>query len=76
VLEALAALVDHAFTTMALRRLEAKVDVRNVASIALLRRLGFTKEGVLREYAVSKGDVRTLEISGLLKKEWQQASIE
>ncbi|MCI2497181.1 GNAT family N-acetyltransferase, partial [Listeria monocytogenes] len=29
---------------------EAKVDPRNSASIALLEKLGFSKEGLLRDY--------------------------
>ena len=47
--EALGGLLDRAFTTMGLRRIEAEVDVRNASSSRLLARLGFTREGVLRQ---------------------------
>ena len=47
--EALKALVSHAFEVMKLRRLEADVDPRNAASIRTLERLGFQREGFLRE---------------------------
>jgi RimJ/RimL family protein N-acetyltransferase len=47
--EALKALVSHAFEVMELRRLEADVDPRNAASIRMLERLGFQREGFLSE---------------------------
>ena len=68
--EALAGLLEHAFTTMDLRRVEAEVDVRNGASSRLLRRLGFTREGVLRQRWFTKGEARDVEMHGLLRNEW------
>jgi ribosomal-protein-alanine N-acetyltransferase len=47
--EALEALLGLAFDEMQLRRIEADVDPRNEASIRLLERLGFVREGLLRE---------------------------
>jgi ribosomal-protein-alanine N-acetyltransferase len=55
---------------MALRRIEAEVDVRNIASARLLRRIGFTKEGLLRQRWVTKGEGRDVEMFGLLRAEW------
>lgn len=43
--EALRAAVSHAFGDLELHRLEANIQPENVASIALVRRLGFQKEG-------------------------------
>ena len=68
--EALTALFGSAFSTMGLRRLEAEVDTRNLASARLLQRLGFTKEGLLRQRWVTKGEVKDVEIYGLLRNEW------
>ncbi len=68
--EALAALIDRAFGSMGLRRLEAEVDTRNRSSARLLQRLGFTKEGLLRQRWVTKGDVKDVEMYGLLRAEW------
>ena len=68
--EALRALIGHAFGPMALRRLEAEVDVRNPASARLLQRLGFSREGLLRQRWVSKGEAKDVEIYGLLRDEW------
>ena len=72
--EALGALLDRAFGAMALRRLEAEVDVRNAASARVLQRLGFTREGLLRQRWVSKGEAKDVEIFGLLRDEWPAAS--
>jgi len=68
--EALAALIDAAFGAMALRRLEAEVDPRNAASGRLLRRLGFRREGLLRQRWVTKGAAADVEVYGLLSAEW------
>ena len=69
--EALTALLSSAFGSMALRRIEAEVNTRNPSSAALLLRLGFTKEGVLRQRWVTKGRAEDVEMYGLLRDEWQ-----
>ena len=68
--EALEALIGCAFGTMGLRRLEAEVDTRNRPSARLLQRLGFTKEGLLRQRWVTKGEAKDVEMYGLLGSEW------
>lgn len=68
--EALAALIECAFGALSLRRLEAEVNPRNVSSSRVLRRLGFTREGLLRERWVAKGEARDVEVFGLLRHEW------
>ena len=68
--EALSALLGSAFDTMGLRRVEAEVDPSNAPSSRLLRRLGFTREGLLRERWVTKGKVKDVEVYGLLRNEW------
>jgi RimJ/RimL family protein N-acetyltransferase len=72
--EALAVLIHSAFSEMGLRRLEARVEAQNTASATLLRRLGFTKEGVLRERWISKGETMDAEVYGLLRHEWSHFS--
>lgn len=72
--EALTVLIDAAFKDMGLRRLEAKVEAENTASTRLLRRLGFTKEGVLRERWISNGGPMDAEMYGLLHREWSPVS--
>jgi len=68
--EALTALIDCAFNCMSLRRLEAAVESQNAASTRLLRGLGFTREGVLRERWITKRGPMDAELFGLLRREW------
>lgn len=68
--EALTALLDYAFNTLDLRRLEADVDPRNDASIRTLMRLGFQKEGHLRERWDVNGEIQDSLMYGLLRQEW------
>ena len=71
--EALVALLDYAFIELKMRRIEAFADPRNVASDGLLRRLGFTCEGTLRQRSVMKGEAQDSNVYGLLRDEWQQS---
>ena len=71
--EALNALVSHAFEVMELRRLEADVDPRNAASIRTLERLGFQREGFLRERWHVNGEIQDALFYGLLRREWMKA---
>jgi len=48
--EGLRAVIRHAFRTLKLHRLEANVQPGNVASLALLRSCGLSKEGLSRRY--------------------------
>ena len=68
--EALAGLLDCAFTTLGVRRVEAEVNPLNQASVRVLGRLGFTREGLLRQRWVSKGAAHDVELHGLLRNEW------
>lgn len=48
--EAIHLVLRHAFKTLKLHRLEANIQPGNKASLALVRRAGFTKEGYSRRY--------------------------
>ena len=65
--EAVARLIDHAFGALDLHRLEADVDPRNTASLRLLERLGFVREGYLRERYHVNGEVQDSVLLGLLR---------
>lgn len=64
------AFVDFSFAALDLRRLEATVDVRNVASNTLLQRLGFALGDVLRERWLADGELQNIKLHSLLKREW------
>jgi RimJ/RimL family protein N-acetyltransferase len=70
--EALDRLFEFAFGPLALLRLEADVDPENGASIRCLERLGFRREGYLRERWLVAGDVRDALYYGLLRREWEE----
>jgi len=72
--EALRALLTHAFGEMGINRVEAEVDPRNPASAQLLRKLGFTQEGLLRQRWKFKGEIKDTWMFGLLRDEWQAAN--
>ncbi len=68
--EALGALLDWGFGPLGLHRVEADVDPRNVASVKALERLGFTREGLLRQRWEVAGEVSDSFFFGLLAPEW------
>jgi RimJ/RimL family protein N-acetyltransferase len=68
--EALALLLDHVFDAHDARGVEARVFSHNDASQALLDRLGFTREGELRENRFVEGAYRDEYVYGLLREEW------
>ncbi len=69
--EALTALVSYAFGELKLRRIEADVDPRNGGSVKSLARLGFQREGLLRERWNVAGEIQDTEFFGLLAHEWK-----
>ena len=52
---AVAALIPYAFTTLRLHRLEAACIPTNAASVSLLEKTGFEREGYAREYLCING---------------------
>lgn len=69
--EAVGALLRHGFDALDLNRVEADIDPRNTASARLLQRLGFTREGLLRERWIVDGEVSDSEMYGLLRREFR-----
>ena len=73
--EALHALLAYAFGELGLHRIEADVDPRNAASIRTLERLGFQREGYLRERWQVGGEILDGLFYGLLRPEWENARL-
>jgi RimJ/RimL family protein N-acetyltransferase len=69
--EAVTALLDWGFEQLGLNRVEADIDPRNAPSQRALERLGFVREGHLRERWIVGGEVCDSWIYGLLRAEWQ-----
>ncbi len=70
--EAAGALLQWAFDTLDLNRVQAETDTRNTASCRVLEKLQFVREGTLREDCIVEGDVSDSWVYGLLRREWEQ----
>jgi len=69
--EAAGAVLRWAFETLDLNRVQAETDTRNLASARVLEKLGFVREGTLREDCVVGGEVSDSWVFGLLRREWR-----
>ena len=74
--ETLTAVINYAFDVLEFHRLEADVDPRNAASIRALERLGFQREGYLRERWQVGGEIQDALLYGLLRPDWKTAHAE
>ena len=70
--ESVSLMLDWAFRTLHLHRIEADIDPRNDGSRRLLERLGFASEGVLRERYFVGDEVSDTELFGLLAEDWRR----
>jgi RimJ/RimL family protein N-acetyltransferase len=68
--EGLRELLRFGFSEMRLHRLTADTDPRNERSIRTLERLGFRREGCLREHYLVHGEPQDSILYGLLRSEW------
>ncbi len=69
--EAVAAVMRFCFDRLSLHRLAADTTEGNAASAALLQKLGFSLEGVLRERVFWRGDHHNLWLFSLLEPEYR-----
>ena len=72
--EALLALLDYGFSVLGLNRVQADIDPRNKESAKSLERIGFKKEGHLRENSIVNGALTDSALYGLLRSEWRGAT--
>jgi ribosomal-protein-alanine N-acetyltransferase len=67
--EAVGALLHWAFDMLDLNRVQAETDTRNTASRRVLEKLGFVREGTLREDCIVEGEVSDSWVYGLLRRD-------
>ena len=67
--ETLGSIIDFTFNTMDVNRIEATVATQNKASLRVLEKLGFIKEGVLRQRSCFRGRYHDMVMLSLLKAE-------
>lgn len=70
--EAIALVLNHAFTEMGLHRVEANIQPDNAASLALVAKLGFVREGYSRRYLKIRGRWRDHERWAILAEDWRR----
>ena len=70
--EALQELIRFGFESMGLNRIEATTHTENFRSQRVLTKLGFQKEGLLREFYCRDGVYNDQVQFSLLRREWQQ----
>lgn len=68
--EALSAIMNFTFNSLNVNRIEATVSTENIASIRLLEKLDFIKEGILRERSYWRGSCHDMIMFSILKKEY------
>ncbi len=69
--EAVKEVLNYAYNELKLHRVQALVARENIASIKLLERFKFKKEGVLREDYLVDGKMEDSVCYSLLKHEWE-----
>lgn len=68
---ALCPVLDYGFNIMRFMRIEILLNSDNVRSAKLAAKLGFVKEGTLRDYAPTPRGLIDQDIFSLIKREWQ-----
>ena len=72
---ALSLVVTRVFRRHGLHRVEANIQPSNIASIRLVRRLGFRKEGLSRRYLKIAGRWRDHERWAVTREEWNARTV-
>ena len=64
-------LLDYVFKTIEFRRVEFKIDIKNIKSQRAVEKLGAIKEGFLRNYDIqSYGASEGTLVYSIIKKDW------
>ena len=68
--EATQLMVDYAFKTLNLNRIQLHVCAENMPAIKIYKRVGFIKEGVLRQAMFRNGNYVDFWVMGILRNDW------
>lgn len=71
--EAANELLKYGFQTLQLHRIEAHCDIDNLASEKVMKKLGMSFEGLLRQNQYIKGAFRDTKIYGILQEDYSSA---
>lgn len=70
--EAVREIIRYGFERLSLNRIEALVAPGNNASLSILQKFGFVKEGYLRSHYFKNGNMEDSVMYGLLKEDFEQ----
>jgi len=65
-------MTDFAFTALGIHRVSAAIGPDNAASVAVVKRLGFTYEGTIRDHVFTNGAWRDSQLYSVLEHEWER----
>jgi ribosomal-protein-alanine N-acetyltransferase len=68
--EAISRVIKFIFSCTEISRIEAIVHTENSRSLKVLTRLGFHREGILREYVMWEGELWDMALLTRLKRDW------
>ena len=67
-------MVDYAFATLNLNRIQLHVSTENDRAIDVYEKVGFKREGILREAMFFENHYVDFYVMGMLKSDWQKTS--
>ena len=73
--EALEIMVDYLFLSRDVMRVQAQTDQRNVASQKILEKVGFKREGTLRNNFFMRGEWTDDYIYSIIREDWKEPRI-
>jgi ribosomal-protein-alanine N-acetyltransferase len=68
--EAAPPVISHCFTQLNAHRIEARIEPDNLSSRRLAAKLGFSEDGMLRDWLCVAGEFRSVVMYSLLRPEW------
>lgn len=71
--EAVRAVIDYGFVTLALKRIAARCLVENTASARVMEKAGMHFEGMERQYLYADGQYRDLKAYAIDRDDWEAA---
>ena len=73
--EAIEIIVDYLFLSKETGRIQAQTDVRNVASLKVLEKAGFKKEGIVRNLGFMRGEYVDACLCSIIREDWREPRI-
>jgi len=73
--EAVQLMVDYLFLSKDLARIQAMINVKNIASQRVVEKVGFQREGTIRKGFFNRGELEDAYLYSILREEWKEPKI-